>query len=81
LRVAFFTDTFYPQINGVSNTLCTLSRYLRSEKIEHLFFAPDYGEESEECASLPVMRFRGFRPILYPDCRDSKGSSRRACIK
>ena len=69
MRIAFFTDTFYPQINGVSNTLSYLSRYLRKRGVEHLFFAPDYGFESGECAGLPVARFWGFRPLIYPECR------------
>lgn len=69
MRIAFFTDTFYPQINGVSNTLSYLSRYLQSKNIEHVFFAPDYGSDSAECEDLPVRRFRGLRPIIYPECR------------
>lgn len=69
MRIAFFTDTFYPQINGVSNTLYYLSRYLQARNIEHIFFAPDYGFDSAECAGLPVMRFKGFRPLIYPECR------------
>ena len=69
MRIAFFTDTFYPQINGVSNTLSYLSRYLDAKKIEHVFFAPDYGFDSPECEGLPVVRFKGLRPIIYPECR------------
>ncbi|MGX8708623.1 MAG: glycosyltransferase family 4 protein [bacterium] len=69
MRIAFFTDTFYPQVNGVSNTLSYLSRYLQARKIEHVFFAPDYGFDSDECAGLPVTRFKGFCPIIYPECR------------
>lgn len=69
MRIAFFTDTFYPQINGVSNTLFYLSRYLQAKNIEHMFFAPDYGFVSDECSNLPVTRFKGFSPIIYPECR------------
>ncbi len=69
MRIAFFTDTFYPQINGVSNTLSYLSRYLQANQVEHLFFAPDYGLDTEECADLPVVRFKGLRPVIYPECR------------
>lgn len=69
MKIAFFTDAFYPQINGVSNTLSYLSRYLQSRNIEHVFFAPDYGFDSDECAGLPVKRFKGIRPVIYPECR------------
>ena len=69
MQIAFFTDTFYPQVNGVSNTLSYLSRYLSENQVEHVFFAPDYGFESEGCAGLPVIRFPGICPAIYPECR------------
>ncbi len=69
LRIAFFTDTFYPQINGVSNTLMYLSQYLTRCGIEHLFFAPDYETDEPEADGVPVVRFKGFTPHIYPDCR------------
>ncbi len=37
--------------------------------IQHLFFAPDYEEAPENRPSLPVIRFKGIRPLIYPDCR------------
>ncbi|NGM84641.1 glycosyltransferase family 1 protein [Paenibacillus sp. 7124] len=69
MRIAFFTDTFYPQINGVSNTLMYLSQYLTRCGIEHLFFAPDYETGEPEACGVPVVRFKGFTPHIYPDCR------------
>ena len=69
MRIAIFTDTFYPQINGVSNTLRNLSQYLQANQVEHVFFAPDYDFESPECAGLPVIRFKGICPKIYPECR------------
>lgn len=69
MRIALFTDAFYPQINGVSNTLSYLSRYLSAKNVGHRFFAPDYGFETPECGGLPVERFRGIRPAIYPECR------------
>jgi len=68
MRVAIITDTFYPQINGVSNTLAYLSRYLSKNRIEHLIVAPDYG--NEPCGKdFPLVRFRGYQPLIYPECR------------
>lgn len=69
MRIAFFTDTFYPQINGVSNTLSYLSRYLTANQVEHVFFAPGYEQESAECEDLPAIRFKGICPPIYPACR------------
>lgn len=68
LRIAFFTDAFYPQINGVSNTLLYLSQYLREHQIEHLFFAPDYEGEERDDARIPVVRYKGIRPPICPEC-------------
>ncbi len=69
MRIAFFTDTLYPQINGVSNTLNYLSRYLHENDIEHVFFAPDYGSEACEDERLQAIRFKSVAPIIYPECR------------
>jgi glycosyltransferase involved in cell wall biosynthesis len=38
LRVAIFTDTFSPQINGIANTLNQLTSYFQSKGIEYLLF-------------------------------------------
>ena len=41
MKVAIFTDTFLPQINGVTNTLSRLSEYYEANDIKYLIFAPD----------------------------------------
>ena len=69
MRIAFFTDTFYPQINGVTNTFSYLSNYLYLNNIEHIFFAPDYEVEQYEKSKIPVIRFKGIAPPIYPECR------------
>ena len=46
LRIAYFTDTYYPEINGVANTLSRLHGYLERNQIEHIFFAPEYSTVS-----------------------------------
>ncbi len=68
MRIAFFSDAFYPQINGVSNTLMYLSEYLQQQGIEHIFLAPDYVGEDQEKGQMPVIRFKGIRPHLCPEC-------------
>ena len=47
MKIAIFTDTFTPQINGVTNTLTKLCGYLDDHKISHMLFAPDYGMHPE----------------------------------
>jgi glycosyltransferase involved in cell wall biosynthesis len=68
MRIAYFTDTFYPEINGVTNTLNNLVDYLQKTGIDYLVFAPDYdgrhGEGEEN-----VMRFRGISPLVNPNSR------------
>ncbi len=69
MRIAFFTDTFYPQINGVSNTLQALSRYLTQRGIEHLFFIPESKTEAGDAGDYPVAAFPSVPFALYPQVR------------
>jgi phosphatidylinositol alpha 1,6-mannosyltransferase len=67
MKIAIFTDTFYPQVNGVANTLNRLGEYLESSNIEYLFMAP----ESQKEQDLPynILSFFSTPFILYPECR------------
>ncbi len=66
MRIAIFTDTFTPQINGVTNTLNRLRAYLNTHGHQTLFFAPDYG--THEADDPEVVRYRGIHPVFYPEC-------------
>jgi phosphatidylinositol alpha 1,6-mannosyltransferase len=67
MKLAIFTDTFYPQVNGVANTLNRLGEYLESSNIEYLFIAP----ESQKEQDLPynILSFFSTPFFLYPECR------------
>ena len=67
MRVAIFTDTFYPDINGVSRTLTYFTKYLESQGIVYKVFAPD--SRSGEYVSEHIRRFKSFSLFLYPECR------------
>ena len=69
MRIAYFTDTFLPQINGVSNTLEKLGDYLLDRNIEHMFFAPDYNEKIISPTNSPIARFKSISLPFYPECR------------
>jgi len=72
LRIAYFTDTYLPQINGVTNTLRRLGDYLNDRQIEHMFFAPEYEKESSGLAHFnasPVTRFKSVTLPFYQECR------------
>ncbi|MDR2159625.1 MAG: glycosyltransferase family 1 protein [Treponema sp.] len=83
MRIAYFTDTFAPEVNGVTNTLSGLQDYLERKDIQYAFFAPDYnrGFGREEGAGpsrgIPaggavlqnerVHRFKGIKTVLSPE--------------
>jgi glycosyltransferase involved in cell wall biosynthesis len=67
MRIAIFTDTFAPEINGVARTLGRLTEYLGRRNIQYQVFAP---ETSSSVPSVPqVKRFSSMPFLLYPECR------------
>jgi glycosyltransferase involved in cell wall biosynthesis len=84
MRIAYFTDTFTPELNGVTNTLSILRSYLEKKGIHYVFFAPDYDRKAsranfgegreffqdlEEPGDGRVHRFRGTKIFLSPESR------------
>jgi glycosyltransferase involved in cell wall biosynthesis len=76
MRIAYFTDTYHPEINGVTNTLSRLGTYLDEQRIHHVVFAPAYeqGEafphrESRHSAYRSLYRFKGLKTRLSPESR------------
>lgn len=67
MKIAIFTDTFYPDINGVAQTLKRLTNYLAEQKITYKVFAPT--SIVEEDLSCPIHRFKSLPFFLYPECR------------
>ncbi|WP_308635903.1 glycosyltransferase family 4 protein [Paenibacillus silvisoli] len=67
MRLALFTDTYAPEINGVARTLEKWENYLRSRDIPCLVFAPQ--PESALHNEATVTRFASLRFFLYPECR------------
>lgn len=67
MKIAIFTDTFYPEINGVVNTLLKLNRYMKQKGIEVHFIAPDYENEKQYNIDAKVTRIKGFRTSLSPN--------------
>ena len=65
MKIAIFTDTFQPQINGVTNTLDKMTDYFKRGKIEHKIFAPRYDDRT----NLNAERFYSLKFFLYPECR------------
>jgi len=72
MRVAIFTDTLAPEVNGVANTLDKLSRYFERKSIKHAFFAPDYKKNGISgldtlSEAKRVHRFPGVRVKISPE--------------
>ncbi|XEC93686.1 glycosyltransferase family 4 protein [Paenibacillus tarimensis] len=71
MRVALFTDTFDPEINGVARTLGRWIDYLKKRGIPCVVFAPAPSAASElsSASSNTVERFASLPLFLYPECR------------
>jgi glycosyltransferase involved in cell wall biosynthesis len=74
MRIAYFTDTYSPEVNGVSNTLSRLGAYLDGKGIHHTVFVPAYDyDESPPCretsAYRSLCRFKGLQAPFSPKSR------------
>lgn len=67
MKIAFFTDTFYPDINGVARTLKRYTDYLSSRNISYKVFAPT--ALAGEYVTNQIHRFKSLPFFLYPECR------------
>jgi glycosyltransferase involved in cell wall biosynthesis len=67
MRIALFTETFVPKIDGIVTTLCESIRQLRSLGHEVLVVAPDGGLRDFEQA--PIAAMKGWSFPLYPELR------------
>lgn len=68
MKVAIFTDTYLPEINGVANTLGKLKAYFDDNRIEYKFFAPQYQDTKDEKG---VIRLSSLRFLPNPESRVS----------
>ncbi len=67
MRVALFSDTYHPQVNGVARTLKRLTEHYENRRIEYKVFVPDYQDKKEFYPN--VQSFTSFPFFLYPECR------------
>ncbi|CAH0347659.1 glycosyltransferase family 1 protein [Bacillus sp. CECT 9360] len=67
MKIAIFTDTYDPDINGVARTLKRFTDYLTEQKITYKIFAPK--SHSNEYVSTHIHRFKSLSFFLYPECR------------
>ncbi|MBE3588515.1 MAG: glycosyltransferase, partial [Thermoanaerobacteraceae bacterium] len=67
MKLAIFTDTYLPQVNGVARTIARTSAFLHRAGIPHLIFAPEYGPLPP--GSGNVHTFPALDLPLYPECK------------
>jgi glycosyltransferase involved in cell wall biosynthesis len=67
MKIAIFSDTFYPDINGVAQTLKRFTNYLEGQHISYKVFAPN--PVSSEYVSDHIHRLKSRSFFLYPECR------------
>ncbi len=67
MRVAFFTETFLPKIDGIVTVTCLLLDHLEKRGIETVIVAPKMG--CEQYRSTRVIGVPGITMPLYPELK------------
>ncbi|HHY56518.1 MAG TPA: glycosyltransferase family 1 protein [Chloroflexi bacterium] len=67
MRIAFFSETFLPKIDGIVNTLCHLFDHLAARGHESILFAPDGGPDRYRMTR--IVGLAGIPFPLYPELR------------
>ncbi|WP_249872879.1 glycosyltransferase family 4 protein [Oceanobacillus saliphilus] len=67
MKIAIFTDTFAPDVNGVAKTLKRYTEYLDENGIDYRVFAPK--SSNKDLFSKHVLRFTSLPFFMYPECR------------
>src|SRR5215510_7481452 len=67
MRVALFTETFLPKIDGIVTVVCLLLDHLDKRDIETVIVAPKMGVERYN--NTPVIGVPGVTLPLYPELK------------
>jgi glycosyltransferase involved in cell wall biosynthesis len=69
MKITLVTETYYPQVNGVSRTLGELVRHMKSRGDQVQLIQPDYGkgtEQSEHGYLVPSWRLPFYNELYLP---------------
>jgi len=69
MRVALFTETFLPKVDGIVTVLVLLMDHLIQRGIEFVVVAPKLGDEITQYRGQKVIGVPGVRFPLYPELR------------
>lgn len=69
MKVAIFTDTFLPKVDGVARTVAGIISFLHRQNAPYLVFAPDNGPLPADGKHERVYTFPGFDLPVYPECK------------
>lgn len=67
MRIAFFSETFLPKVDGIVNTLCHLFEHLAARGHASILFAPDGGPS--QYSDTQIIGLAGVPFPLYPELR------------
>jgi glycosyltransferase involved in cell wall biosynthesis len=67
MRVALFTETFYPKVDGIVTRLCRTVEHLQRAGDRVLVFSPDYG--IDEYQGAKVYGVTGYPLPMYPELK------------
>ena len=79
LKIAYFTDTFYPQINGIVSSVINLTTSLADKGHKIFIVAPEVDKDFEEFKypGISVLRITSIKASFYEDFRWTKIMSLR----
>ncbi|WP_156288565.1 glycosyltransferase family 4 protein [Oceanobacillus salinisoli] len=67
MKIAIFTDTYAPEVNGVAKTLERLTAYLEKNNVEFRVFAPK--KHNSDLFSKNIHGFTSLPFFIYKECR------------
>ena len=58
MRIAIFSDNFYPELSGISDSIILLAKELASLGHEICFFVPKYSEKNYQAVNLSFQELK-----------------------
>lgn len=66
MRIAYFSDNFYPEISGISDSIITTGEELRKRGHEVVYVAPHYGKKEYK----PAQRYDEHKKLIHDSRAD-----------